>query len=206
MLRKIGIELASHAPFTAAGAVSGIIVMAIVVLAKIPSNISETIFYILHPAHILFSALVTTAMYKQYSTGKLWAAILIGYTGAIGIGTWSDAIIPYLGGEALKIGIEFHLPFIEEWWLVNPAAFLGIAIGYMWPKTKLPHAVHILLSTWASLFYFTAFSVANWLPLLPFAFLFLFIAVWIPCCFSDIVYAHFFLGGEEHHHHDEIGH
>ena len=205
MLRRIGVELARHAPFTAAGAVSGIVIMAIVILAKTPSNISETIFYILHPAHVLFSAIVTTAIYRQYSTGKLWAAILVGYTGSIGIGTLSDVIIPYLGGESLRIQIEFHLPFIEEWWLVNPAAFLGIAIGYLRPATKLPHAAHIFLSTWASLFYFTAFSVANWFPLLPFVFLFLFLAVWLPCCFSDIVYAHLFVGGE-HHHHDEIDH
>src|SRR4030043_996150 len=118
MLRRIGVELARHAPFTAAGAVSGIIIMAIVILAKTPSDISETIFYILHPAHVLFSAIVTTAMYKRYSAGKLWAAILVGYTGSIAIGTLSDALIPYLGGGSLRIKMEFHLSFIEVWWLV----------------------------------------------------------------------------------------
>ncbi len=205
MLRRIGTELARHAPFTAVGAVSGIVIMVIVIFTKIPSNISETVFYILHPTHVLFSAIATTAMYRQYSKGKLWAAILIGYTGSIGIATLSDSIIPYLGGESLRIGIEFHIPFIEEWWLVNPPAFLGIAIGYLWPKTKIPHAAHVFLSTWASLFYLTAFSVAQWLPLLPFVFLFLFLAVWLPCCFSDIVYAHLFLGGDQHHH-DEVDH
>lgn len=205
MLKRIGSELARHVPFTAAGAVSGIVIMAIVVIAKTPANISETIFYILHPAHIIFSAIVTTAMYKRYSTGKLWAAILIGYTGSIGIATLSDAVVPYLGGEAIKVKMEFHLPFIEEWWLINPVAFLGIAIGYLRPMTKLPHAAHVFLSTWASLFYFTAFGATNWMPLLPLVLLFLFLAVWIPCCFSDIVYPHLFLGGEGHHH-DEIDH
>lgn len=205
MLKRIGSELARHVPFTAAGAVSGIVIMAIVVIAKTPANISETIFYILHPAHIIFSAIVTTAMYKRYSTGKLWAAILIGYTGSIGIATLSDAVVPYLGGEAIKVKMEFHLPFIEEWWLINPVAFLGIAIGHLRPMTKLPHAAHVFLSTWASLFYFTAFGATNWMPLLPLVLLFLFLAVWIPCCFSDIVYPHLFLGGEGHHH-DEIGH
>jgi len=205
MLKRIGRELARHVPFTAAGAVSGIVIMAIVVIAKTPANISETIFYILHPAHIIFSAIVTTAMYKRYSTGKLWAAILIGYTGSIGIATLSDAVVPYLGGEAIKVKMEFHLPFIEEWWLINPVAFLGIAIGHLRPMTKLPHAAHVFLSTWASLFYFTAFGATNWMPLLPLVLLFLFLAVWIPCCFSDIVYPHLFLGGEGHHH-DEIDH
>jgi len=205
MLRRIGIELARHAPFTAAGAVSGIVIMAIIILVKAPSNVSETIFYILHPAHVLFSAIVTTAMYKRYRAGKLWAAILIGYTGSVGISTLSDSIIPYLGGESLSIKMEFHIGFIEKWWLVNPLAFLGIAIGYLRPTTKLPHAAHVFLSTWASLFYFTAFGAAQWLPLLPIVFLFLFLAVWVPCCISDIVYPHLFLGGGQHHH-DSINH
>jgi len=45
-----------------------------------------------------------------------------------------------------------------------------------------------MLSTWASLFYFAAFATAEWLPLLPVIFVFLFIAVLLPCCLSDIVF------------------
>ena len=188
MIKRISIELVRHIPFTALGAVSGIIVMVIIVLGNVPSQISHTIFFTLHPIHVVLSALATTAMYRKYSHGKLWAAILIGYIGSIGIATISDAIIPYLGGTLLGIKIEFHLPFIEKWWLINPMALIGIAIGYWRPTTKFPHFGHVLLSTWASLFYFTAFGVAHWIPLLPFIFLFLFLAVWAPCCLSDIVF------------------
>ena len=188
MFGKIGSELGKHAPFTAGGAASGILIMVIIVFTNIPPDISETVFYTLHPAHVVLSALTTTAMYKKYGKGKIWAAILIGYTGSIGIATLSDSIIPYLGGALLNIEMHFHAGFIEKWWLVNPLAFLGIAIGYLKPTTKFPHAGHMLLSTWASLFYFAAFGMANWIPLLPFIFVFLFLAVWIPCCVSDIVY------------------
>ena len=162
--------------------------MVIVVLVNLPSGISEAVFYTLHPAHVVLSAIATTAMYKKYGDGKVWAAILVGYVGAIGIATLSDAVVPYLGGALLNIEIEFEVPFIEEWWLINPAALIGITIGYLRPTTKFPHAGHVLLSTWASLFYFTAFGIADWLPLLPFIFLFLFLAVWLPCCVSDIVF------------------
>ncbi len=198
MLRRIGIELARHAPFTAAGAVSGIIIMSIVIFANVSSGISEAIFYTLHPAHIVLSAIVTTAMYKRYRRGRLWEAILIGYTASVGIATLHDSIVPYLAGTSLGIRMEFHIGFIEKWWLVNPLAFLGIAIGYLRPTTKLPHAAHILVSTWASLFYFTAFGAAKWLPLLPFIFLYLFVAVWLLCCFSDIVFPLLFLKVDEH--------
>ncbi len=188
MLRRIANELREHVLFTALGAVTGIIIMVIIVLANVPAAISQTVFYTLHPLHVTFSALTTTAMYKKYSNGRAWKAILIGYFGSIGIATLSDAIIPYLGGVLLNIEIEFEVPFIEKWWLVNPLALIGIAIGYWRPTTKIPHSAHVLLSTWASLFYFTAFGVAQWIPLLPLIFLFLFLAVWLPVCVSDIVF------------------
>jgi hypothetical protein len=198
MLRQIGSELKEHIPFTAIGAATGIVIMVIIIFTHVPSPVSQAAFYTLHPLHVVLSALVTTALYAKYSKGKLWAAILIGYAGSIGIATLSDAIIPYLGGALLHIDIGFHVPFIEteempffgvaKWVVINSAAVIGIALGYWKQITKFPHSGHVLLSTWASLFYFTAFGVAPWLPLLPLIFIFLFLAVWIPCCLSDIVF------------------
>ena len=193
MIRLIAHELKEHAPFTALGALTGIIIMVIVVLGNVPHHISDTVFHTLHPVHVLLSALVTTAMYMRYKKSKVWAVILIGWTGSIGVATISDAIIPYLGGSLLNAHMEFHLPFIEEWW-INFVALAGIAIGYWKQTTKIPHFGHVLLSTWASLFYFTAFGVADWIRLLPYVFLFLFLSVWIPCCSSDIIYPLLFVG------------
>ena len=198
MLKQIFKELKRHVPFTMFGAITGIIVMIIIVFFHTPREISNAIFYTLHPLHVVLSALATISMYKLHGRGKLWKAIIIGYTGSIGIATLSDAVIPYLGGSLLNVPMEFHVPFIEtakmpfigiaKWKIVNSAAVLGIAIGYLKPNTRFPHFGHVLLSTWASLFAFTAFGVANWITLLPFVLLFLFLAVWIPCCVSDIVF------------------
>ncbi len=196
MLRRITKELKEHIPFTALGALTGIIILVIVVLCNVPHHISDTIFHTLHPVHVLLSALATTAMYMRYKKGKIWAVILIGWTGSIGIATISDAMIPYLGGNLLQAQMEFHVPFIEHWW-ISLFALAGIAIGYWRQTTKIPHFGHVLLSTWASLFYIMAFGIAgDWIPLLPFIFLILFLAVWIPCCLSDIVYPLVFLGKE----------
>jgi len=172
--------------------------MVIIVFAKVPYGVSYIAFYSLHPLHIILSALATTAMYRKYGSVRIWAAILIGYIGSIGIATLSDAAIPYLGGTLLGVKMEFHIPFIEteimpvigiaKWQLVNLAALAGIILGYLRPTTKIPHLGHVFLSTWASMFYFTAFGTAWRIPLLPFIFLFLFLAVWIPCCTSDIVF------------------
>ena len=198
MLRRIALELAEHTPFTLAGAVIGIIIMVIIHFANTPGDVSKALFYTFHPLHIVFSALVTTALYRKQKGSRPWLIIIVGYTGSIGIATLSDAIIPYLGGNTLNLAMDFHLPFLEtdkmpfinvpKWIVVNGSAVIGIAIGYFKPTTKLPHMGHVLLSTWASLFGFTAFAAADWIPMLPFVFLFLFLAVWLPCCVSDIVY------------------
>ena len=210
MIRHIATELKNHAPFTALGAVTGIIIMIAIVLGNVPPQISQGAFYTFHPLHVLLSALVTTAMFKKHRPGKVLAAIVIGFSGSIGIATISDSIIPYIGGTLLGIEIEFHVGFIEKWWLVNPLALIGITIGYLRPTTKFPHFGHVLLSTWASLFYFTAFGIAPWIPLLPLVFLFLFLSVWLPCCVSDIVFPLLFVGNvahpaaivyNHHHHH-----
>jgi len=205
MLRRIVKELRTHAPYTALGALSGIIIMTIIAYGNVPSQVSYIVFYTLHPIHVVLSALATTAMYARYKRCKLWLALLIGWTGSIGIATISDAVIPFLGGNLLGVRMEFHIPFIEKWW-INLLALVGIAIGYRKQTTRIPHLGHVLLSTWASLFYFTAFGIVDWIPLLPFIFLFLFLAVWIPCCTSDIVYPLLFVGRAEEPHPDPAGH
>jgi hypothetical protein len=84
---------------------------------------------------------------------------------------------------------KLHLGFIEDWYLVNPAALLGILIAFLWPQTKFPHAGHVLISTWASSFH-VLMNTHRELSLMMFigVFAVLFIAVWLPCCISDIVF------------------
>lgn len=199
MFKQISKELKIHAPFTIFGAITGIIVMAL--FQKLPFNLSYNIFYILHPIHVVLSALVTASMYELHKceriSGKclrgkcnLWILLIIGYVGSIGIATISDSIIPYLGEVMLRMpNREIHIGFIEKWWLVNPLAILGVAIACIRPTTKFPHAGHVLLSTWASLFHIIMAIGGSLHWFMYFAiFLFLFFAVWIPCCSSDIIF------------------
>ena len=113
MLRHIVLELTEHTPFTLLGAVIGILLMVIIHYANTPADVSEALFYTFHPLHIVFSALVTTAIYRKQKKSNPWLIVIVGYTGSIGIATLSDAIIPYLGGSTLSISMEFHLPFLE---------------------------------------------------------------------------------------------
>jgi hypothetical protein len=193
MLRLIITELRHHVSFTVLGAASGIVFVIIIVLTDtltVVSGASETVFGILHPLHVVLSAGVTTAMYRRHSRGRILPTILIGYFGAIGIATISDSLVPFLGESLLSLPhAEPHIGFIELWWLVNPAALLGIALGLWKPVTKFPHAGHVFLSTWASLFHIIMAmgTTVEWLLVLP-IFAFLFLAVWVPCCLSDIAF------------------
>jgi hypothetical protein len=206
MLRHIIDELRVHIPFTVLGAVIGIAIMLIIVsLNALPrvSQVSETVFYVLHPSHVVLSALVTTAIYKKHGNGKIWAIVLVGYCGSIGIATLSDSIIPYLGETLLGLPNRgIHIGFIEEWQIVNPAALFGIALGYFRPITKFPHFGHVLISTWASLFHniMAMGEVVSWTTFLG-IFVFLFLAVWLPCCTSDIIFPLLFTGKRLSPHH-----
>jgi len=198
MLRQILGELRHHVPFTAFGAVTGIIIMVIIIFTDaLPqvTNASSTVFYVLHPLHVVLSALVTTALYRKYTNGKIWTAILIGYIGSVGIATLSDSLIPYLGETLLNLPNRgMHIGFIEEWQIVNPAAIVGIAISYWKPVTEFPHSGHVLISTWASLFHIVmALGETVALSTYFIIFLFLFLAVWLPCCLSDIIFPMLFI-------------
>jgi len=194
MFKHIVHELKAHSPFTFFGALTGIFLM--IIFKDLPQNISYPVFYVLHPGHIFLSAFVTTAIYCRYKpksreslAKKWWKILLVGYVGSVGIGTLSDSLIP-LWGERL-MGMEHaeaHIGFIEMWWLVNPLALAAIVLAYLKPATKFPHAWHVLLSTWASLFHMImANDQASAIPYFG-VFVFLFLAVWVPCCFSDIVF------------------
>ncbi len=195
MFKKIIKELKHHIPFTIIGSILGVILMFFIY--NIPKKISYNIFYTLHPLHVLLSALVTSSIYIIYSKNnfKLWKLILIGYIGSIGIATLSDSIIPYLGEILLNLPNKgIHLGFIEKYWLVNPLALLGIAIAYFKPKTKLPHAGHVLLSVFASLFHIImAMAGTITISLIILSAIFVFIAVIIPCCLSDIIFPLLFI-------------
>jgi len=115
--------------------------------------------------------------------------LVVGFMGSVAIGTLSDSLIPFWGETLLNMPHRHvHIGFVEKWWLINPLAIAAIIIAYNKPVTKFPHAGHVLVSTWASLFHMLmASDHSHSVPYLG-IFIFLFLAVWLPCCFSDIVF------------------
>ena len=208
-------EIKSHIPFTMFGAATGIIAM--LIFKNFSSGANLRLFAVFHPAHVLLSAMVTTSLYLKYAKKKnILILLIVGYFGSVGIATVSDCIIPFFGETMLGVSVpshaqshdhqtdqcsdheshqdhnhksKLHLGFIEHWYLVNPAAILGILIAFLRPETKLSHSMHVLISTWASSFHVLAnINSPITLVIMLGIFVVLFIAVWVPCCLSDIIF------------------
>ena len=184
-------ELKHHAPFTAFASIIAILVV-LLIQYYFEKSISENLFEIFHPAHIIVSSMVTAGIFYKYKP-KIIFAVLIGISGAIIIGSLSDIIIPWLGGNLLNLKTIFHLPLIEEPLTILGFALIGSFIGIATKITKIPHFIHVFLSVFASLFYLLAFTPTfNFLSFIA-AFFIVLIAVIIPCCVSDIVFPFIFL-------------
>jgi hypothetical protein len=222
--KLIGAELKSHLPFTLLGASTGIVFM--LLFRGLGKEHAQTLFSVFHPLHVMFSAMVTAALFEIHRKAKSFLLILIiGVVGSIGVATMSDCVLPYFGESILGAAIpthaalhdhedgqkceenhdehhaQLHLGFIEKWYLVFPAALIGVLLAYFKPATHLPHASHVLLSTWASSAHILMNTEADMTAtLLAGVFIVLFLAVWLPCCVSDIVFPLLFIGSDEQHH------
>jgi hypothetical protein len=198
ILSITGRELKNHAPFTIIGALSGIIFITIILIfgsLELVHEYDEPIFFILHPTHVFLSAWVTTSLFIKYGRKELWLVIIIGLTGSLGIATLSDSIIPYLGELLLQLPeAHAHIGFLEEPIITILPAFIGIASGFLISASKFPHFGHVAISTWASLFHVIMAMGASiiWWQISG-IFIFLFLAVWLPCCVSDIIYPLLFM-------------
>ena len=214
--KQVLAELKAHSPFTLFGALTGIAMM--LIFKDISHQASYRLFYIFHPMHVVLSAMVTTSLFRLHDKTKgFFIVLIVGFVGSIGTATLSDSILPFFGEEIMGVAIptesavhshgehpaspdghieaseshehKLHIGFIEEWKIVNPSALLGILIGYFLPRTKLPHASHILISTWASAAHIMLNTHQEMTAIVIAVIIFiLFIAVWLPCCFSDIVF------------------
>jgi hypothetical protein len=184
-------ELKHHLPFTLFATGIGIIII-IILNFILKLSIDKEAFEILHPLHVIVSAVASAGIFYKYKK-NFALSVIVGVISAIVIGSVSDVILPFLGAKILFLEPEFHLPIIEETLLILGAATVGSIIGILTKATKTSHTLHVLLSVFASLFYLTAFTTGIGIIHLLISIIIVAIAVVIPCCVSDIVFPFFFL-------------
>lgn len=191
--RHILRELQQHLPYTIFSVAVGMMVLgALTVLIEVKEfpQASQNLFHIFHPLHILFSATATTAMFWRHNK-KLVKALSIGFIGSLGICGISDIFIPFIAGCLLGVKMELHICIITHPMLILPFVFFGIFMGFVLPtvveSTIFSHAAHVLISSMASIFYLVSFGLTNWIPVGGMVFIYMVVAVMLPCCTSDIV-------------------
>ena len=198
-LRYILIELAHHLPYSIFGVTIALILMGLLMFIAIIANsehrvpmASAELFHVFHPAHVLFSAVATTAMFRKHD-GNVLKAIAVGFIGSITICGLSDIFIPFWGGIILQQEMQFHICILEEPGLVFPFAIVGVIAGMFVTKsfeksTEYSHSAHVFLSSVASILYLIAFGLTEWVHVLGGVFMVTIFAVMIPCCASDIAF------------------
>ena len=150
-------------------------------------------FHLFHPAHMLFSAVATTAMFCRYDRSTI-KAIIVGMVGAIGVCGASDILMPHVSLIVLGIKTPWHICVIEHPTMVLPYAVIGVIVGVVSSggvirSTLISHSLHVLASSMASIFYMVGpLGLVAWIDRVGQVFVFVVLAVMVPCCLSDIVF------------------
>lgn len=196
-------ELRDHLPYSFGSALAGIVVLgifsyiALKTRSGVPfSGLAVVLFHFFHPLHVFFSATTTAAMFGRHERNFL-KAIGVGVAGSVVPCVLSDILFPYLGGSLLGIPMTFHLDFVlQPFWMLL-VLFGGILTGSFISErithsTLFSHAIHIFISTMATLTYLAGFGLSEWSRYLLFMVIISTLSVIIPCCLGDIVVPHLF--------------
>ncbi|HEV2601090.1 MAG TPA: hypothetical protein VGT41_02225 [Candidatus Babeliales bacterium] len=196
-------ELVCHLPYAVFSVAIGLAVLSFLTYFTIVRSIDDAsvrngagvLFHSFHFMHILFASTGTLITYFRFSKNML-QGLLVGIISSTVFCTLSDAVIPYLAGEVLGVNMSFHWCFLTEMHNILPFLFIGLLNGVVMSRhhpskqgmlSVLSHFFHILISSFASIFYLVWGGFTCWYASIGMVFLFLIIAVVIPCTLSDVV-------------------
>lgn len=194
-------ELLCHLPYAIYSVAFGLGILSFVTYFSVGESVdticmrSDVLFHSFHFMHIVFAATGTLVTFFRFSKNKL-RAILLGIISPAIFCTLSDSILPYIGGKMLGVDMHFHLCFVTELSNVLPFLIVGIINGFVmsqhegdrqWLYAITSHAIHIFVSSLASIFYLVSHGCTDWYEIIGGVFVFLIFAVVVPCTLSDVV-------------------
>jgi len=156
---------------------------------------AKILFHSFHFLHIVFAATGTLIAFYRFSKNIL-VGLVVGLCTTMVFCTLSDAVLPYLAGRLLGVDMHFHLCFLSELRNVIPFLVVGLLNGVVMGRYHISrggfysifsHFIHILISSFASTFYIISHGLVDWYSSIGTIFLFLIIAVLIPCTLSDVI-------------------
>lgn len=152
------------------------------------------LFHSFHFMHIVFAATGTLITFFRFSRDVV-KGLLVGLISPAVFCSLSDSVLPYFGGKLLGVDMHFHMCFASELSNVLPFLIVGVVngfiMGWIHPGSNnlyaiFSHAIHIVISSLASIFYLVAHGFFDWHEQIGFVFLYLIIAVVVPCTLSDV--------------------
>lgn len=191
-------ELICHLPFAIFSVAAGISLLSFLSFNSKtildPKSGAHVLFHSFHFMHIMFAATGTLITYFRYSRNYI-QGLLIGVIAPSIFCTLSDVVLPYIGGRLLGVDMHFHFCFATELPNVLPFLLVGLLNGFILGQyhtshatySLFSHATHILISSFAAIFYLVSHGFVDWQSYIGGVFLFLIIAVVVPCTMSDIV-------------------
>ena len=194
-------ELICHFPYAVFSVALGLVLLSFVTYYSYEDSVdlickkSGILFHSFHFMHIVFAATGTIITFFRFSTSKV-KALILGIVSPAIFCTLSDSILPYIGGKMLGVDMHFHLCFLTELSNVIPFLVVGIINGFVmsqhhgdrqWLYAITSHAIHILVSSLASIFYLVSHGCVDWYHFIGLVFVYLIGAVVIPCTLSDVV-------------------
>ncbi len=194
-------ELFHHLPYAIFSVAFSLIILSFVTLALRGSEIAfaqkgaKMLFHSFHFMHIVFAATGTLITFRRFCKDTVPSWVVGIFTPVI-FCTLSDSILPYLGGKALGVNMSFHLCFFSELANIIPFLVVGVINGFVMSRHNqenqrmysiFSHFIHIFVSSLASTFYLVGHGFMDWHKDIGFVFIFIIIAVVIPCTLSDVV-------------------
>lgn len=161
---------------------------------------AHLLFHSFHFLHIIFAITGSLVTFSRFSN-NLFKGIVVALISSLFFCTLSDVILPYLAGTLLGVHMHFHICLISELHNVIPFYAIGLLNGIVMSKHHSSlkslysvgsHFVHILISSLASLFYLISEGFNNWYPQMGLLFLFMIVAVVVPCTLADVIVPIFF--------------
>jgi hypothetical protein len=208
-------ELVHHLPYAIFSVAFALSVLSFLVylsfLGGAPTDVvcrgSDALFHSFHFMHIVFAATGTLITFYRFSKNIL-KGLLVGIFSATFFCTLSDVFLPYLGGSLMGVHMHLHVCFFTELHNILPFLFVGLFNGFIMSRhpgsqqgvySIFSHFIHILISTFASMFYLVSHGCTDWYLNIGFVFLFLVVAVVVPCTLSDVVVPMAFARADKKH-------
>lgn len=194
-------ELFHHLPYAIFSVAFSLIILSFVTFAFRSTELivaqkgAKMLFHSFHFMHIVFAATGTLITFRRFCKDTIPSWVVGIFTPVI-FCTLSDSILPYLGGKALGVNMSFHLCFFTELANIIPFLLVGVINGFIMSRHNqenqrmysiFSHFIHIFVSSLAATFYLVAHGFMDWHKDIGFVFIFIIIAVVIPCTLSDVV-------------------